>query len=60
MGYRELEIAKCYETTTNKTELLDSFYIPMLEHTTTYLRIAGYFSSTSLAIASKGIEGLRI
>ena len=58
MGYRELEIAKCYETTNNKTELLDKFYIPMLEQTTTYLRIAGYFSSTSLAIASKGIEGL--
>ena len=58
MSYKDLEIKKCYETSENKTDLLDSFYIPMLNQTVKYFRIAGFFSSSSLAIASKGIEGL--
>lgn len=58
MGYRDLSINKCYETIENRTHLLENFYIPMLEETVKYYRIAGFFSSTSLAIASKGIAGL--
>ncbi|MDD4353786.1 MAG: DEAD/DEAH box helicase family protein [Candidatus Nanoarchaeia archaeon] len=58
MSYKDLEIKKCYETSENRTDLLDSFYIPMLNQTVKYFRIAGFFSSSSLAIASKGVEGL--
>ena len=58
MGYKELDIKISYETTQDRMYLLDHFYIPMLEQTKQYFRIAGFFSSSSLAVASKGIEGL--
>lgn len=58
MGYRDLDIKICYETQLDRSRLLDDFYIPMLEQTKQYFRIAGFFSSSSLAVASKGIEGL--
>lgn len=58
MSYKDIIIEPSYETTGIKTQLLEEFYIPMLEQTSYYFRIAGFFSSTSLAIASKGIEGL--
>lgn len=58
MGYRELDIKISYETQLDRSRLLDDFYIPMLEQTKQYFRIAGFFSSSSLAVASKGIEGL--
>lgn len=58
MSYKDLKIDLSYETTGQKTQLLEEFYIPFLEQTTYYFRIAGFFSSTSLAVASKGIEGL--
>ena len=48
----------CYETTSGKYDLLDKFYIPMLSKTNRYYRIAGFFSSTALLVASKGIEEL--
>lgn len=58
MGYRDLDIKLTYETSQDRSHLLDDFYIPMLEQTQQYFRIAGFFSSSSLAVASKGIEGL--
>ena len=58
MGYKDLNIRISYETTNNRNMLLDDFYIPMLEQTKQYFRIAGFFSSSSLAVAAKGIEGL--
>ena len=58
MGFKKIDIKKCYETTPNKTELLETFYIPLLSKSTRYFRIAGYFSSTSFMVASKGIEEL--
>ena len=33
MGYKELNIKKSYETTENKNELLEEFYIPFLSET---------------------------
>lgn len=58
MGFKNLNIKKCYETTSKKNELLETFYIPVLNESTRYFRIAGYFSSTALMVASRGIEGL--
>ena len=58
MSYKDLLIQTSYETTENKTKLLEEFYIPLLEQSKQYFRIAGFFSSSSLVIASKGIEGL--
>lgn len=58
MSYKNVKFEDNYETTGIKTQLLEEFYIPMLQETTQYFRIAGFFSSSSLAIAAKGIEGL--
>ena len=58
MSYKDLLIQTSYETTENKTQLLEEFYIPLLEQSKQYFRIAGFFSSSSLVVASKGIEGL--
>lgn len=58
MSLRDLKIEKCYETKSLKTSLVDEFYIPALENSNLYLRIAGFFSSSSLAVVSKGLSGL--
>ena len=58
MSYKDLNIKKSYETSGDKSLLLKEFYIPFLSETKEYRRIAGYFSSSSLIIASEGIEGL--
>lgn len=56
MNYKNISIKSSYET--GEDDLLESFYIPVLENAIQYDRIAGFFSSSSLAIASKGLVGL--
>lgn len=56
MGFRDLIIADEYSS--DKDDALNSFYIPVLAESVNYKRIAGFFSSKSLAIAAKGIKGL--
>ncbi len=58
MSYKDINISKSYKTSKNKDDLLNNFYIPFLEQSKMYFRVAGFFSSSSLAVASKGIEGL--
>ena len=38
--------------------LVDEFYVPALERSVRYDRVAGYFSSSALAVASRGIDAL--
>ncbi|WP_236044571.1 helicase-related protein [Haloarcula salinisoli] len=38
--------------------LVDEFYVPALERSVRYDRVAGYFSSSALAVASQGIDAL--
>ncbi|WP_254862276.1 helicase-related protein [Halovivax gelatinilyticus] len=40
------------------SHLVEDFYVPALERSVRYDRIAGYFSSSALAVASRGIESL--
>lgn len=56
MTFREMSIKPSYETLNENP--LEDFYIPVLGESISYDRIAGYFSSTSLAVASKGVVGL--
>ena len=56
MTFRQLPIKATYETL-NEDPVRD-FYVPVLEQAVSYDRIAGYFSSTSLALAARGIAGL--
>ena len=58
MSFQDLHLDVSYESDSNKNQLLDNFYIPVLENSKKYFRIAGFFSSTSLSIAAEGIEGL--
>mgnify|MGYP006305173511 CR=1 FL=1 len=38
--------------------LVDEFYVPALERSIRYDRVAGYFCSSALAVASRGIDAL--
>ena len=38
--------------------LVEEFYVPALERSVRYDRVAGYFSSSALAVASSGIDAL--
>ena len=58
MSFKDLGLDTNYETCDRKDQLLESFYIPLLQQATKYYRIAGFFSSSALVVASKGIEGL--
>jgi len=54
--FKDLHIKKAYSS--DNDDILDDFYIPVLENSIKYCRLAGYFSSTSLALAARGVAGL--
>jgi len=56
MNLREICIKKAYSS--DSDDVLYDFYIPTLKVSVEYNRLAGFFSSTSLAIAARGILGL--
>lgn len=56
MSFKSLEIQNTYDS--SQDNLIEDFYIPVLCQSKTYDRIAGFFSSTSLAIAARGILGI--
>ena len=58
MALQDLKLEVSYESDESKDQLLDNFYIPVLECANRYYRIAGFFSSSSLIVAARGIEGL--
>ena len=59
MFFRDVEWRDEYRTSAIRpgepaTDILREFYIPVLERSAKYDRVAGYFRSTSLAAASQG------
>lgn len=56
MSFRDVDIAYSYET--GKDDPVNEFYVPLLSEAKNYDRIAGFFTSASLAIAARGIAGL--
>ena len=54
--FRDIDIAYSYET--GRDDPVNEFYVPLLAEAVTYDRIAGFFTSASLAIAARGIAGL--
>lgn len=58
MSLKDIDWNLSYESSENEYELLEKFYVPALQQAVKYYRIAGYFTSSSLIMASKGIEGL--
>jgi superfamily II DNA or RNA helicase len=56
MNLKDLELKRSYDS--DADDILNDFYIPALAVATFYNRLAGFFSSSSLAIAARGILGL--
>ena len=56
MTYKNIGLRKTYSS--DDEDILNDFYIPILKESNEYCRLAGFFSSTSLAVAAKGILGL--
>lgn len=56
MGLKDKEYLYSYDS--DECDLLKDFYIPVLKEAKEYRRIAGFFSSTSFAVAAQGIRGL--
>ena len=44
-----------YEYDSDKDNLIEDFYVPVLSNSTEYYRMSGFFSSSSLAISANGI-----
>ena len=60
MSLKDYEWRYSYKTsqireTGKPVDILNEFYIPLLQHTVRYDRIAGFFRSSSLALASRGM-----
>lgn len=55
MSYKDIDIKACYESGT--CDIVEDFYEPVLMSSVSYDRIAGFFSSAALAIASRGLYG---
>lgn len=58
MNLKELNLKKSYDSDEN--DILNDFYIPALSNSVVYKRLAGFFSSSSLAIAAKGLSNFII
>ena len=56
LGLKDCQFKDSYDS--DDENILQEFYIPALSSSTEYKRMAGYFSSSVLAIAAKGISGL--
>jgi superfamily II DNA or RNA helicase len=56
MGFRDLDVLLSYNSSIH--DILNEFYIKVLSEAVSYKRIAGFFSSTSLAVSARGISGL--
>jgi len=58
MGFKDLVNLKNGYDSGIDDDILNEFYVPVLKEAISYKRIAGFFSSSSLSIASRGIAGL--
>ena len=54
-SFEELDIKIDYDS--DEDDILHDFFIPLLANSKKYKRLAGFFSSSSLAVASFGIKG---
>lgn len=54
MGLQDIYLKKNYDSGID--DILKDFYIPSLSNSIKYKRLAGFFSSSSLAVAAKGIS----
>ena len=53
MSFKDLGLQVSYDS--DSDDILKKFYIPVLSKAIRYHRLAGFFSSSALAVAAKGI-----
>ena len=56
LGLRNIPLKKSYDS--DSDNILTDFYIPALSNSVQYKRLTGFFSSSTLAIAAKGVSKL--
>lgn len=56
MNLKDLNLRTSYDS--DEDDILNDFYIPALSASVSYERLVGFFSSSSLAVAARGIAGL--
>ena len=56
MELLDIQFKPAYDS--DEDDVLNEFYIPALSSSTRYRRLAGFFSSSALAVAARGIAGL--
>lgn len=54
MGLRDIQLKPAYDS--SEDDIVNSFYIPVLSNASQYRRLAGFFSSSALAVAARGIS----
>lgn len=54
MSLKDLHLRNAYDS--DFDDILNDFYIPALSNSIKYKRLAGFFSSSSLAVAAKGLS----
>lgn len=54
LGFKDLNLKLRYDSEVDN--LVDDFYNPILKNTKEYHRISGYFNSTTLAMAARGMK----
>jgi len=58
MSFQELNLVGSYDSGFGDFDVVNNFYSPVLEQSTRYDRVAGYFSSRVFASAARGVAGL--
>jgi superfamily II DNA or RNA helicase len=53
MSFKDLHIKQCYESGVD--DIVEGYYVPVLGTAVQYDRIAGFFSSSSMAVAARGL-----
>ena len=56
MSLKNLDIKRSYSSDTD--DILNDFYVPALSESREYWRLAGFFCSSSLTVAARGLLGL--
>jgi superfamily II DNA or RNA helicase len=55
MSLKKIELKPSYDS--DEDDILHDFYIPVLNNSIRYYRLAGYFKSSALAVAARGLQG---
>lgn len=58
MTLLDLDLRDSYDTGIDSSNVINDFYVPVLNEAVLYRRLTGYFSSQVLALAARGIAGL--